>query len=301
MTFSEAQEHLKNGYQPSILIIDEDSEVITDIADNSDECSSRTVTSHVIWKALCKQLPAISTVPVLHVRDVRMQRREPSPILSNSSRIIQDPSASPTEEYSSEEINAAYIAKPIKISKLYALLRKLTADAESRRIAPFSADMRNVLRQQSDSSSSTTSQMSVRRASSLSSSSSDRPFAEVAGGARSLLVDDNAVNQKVVERMLKKLGVQPQIANNGKEACDMIQEAQASNKPFDLVFMDIWMPEMSGLEASKFIRQQITHSSTHPYIIAMTACAMPGDRDKCIAAGNHQKTEIGHCKLRCIN
>lgn len=58
-----------------------------------------------------------------------------------------------------------------------------------------------------------------------------------------------------------------------------------AQEPFDLVFMDIWMPEMNGLEAAEKIRREIATSAVHPYIIALTACVMPGDREKSIQAG----------------
>jgi CheY-like chemotaxis protein len=97
-----------------------------------------------------------------------------------------------------------------------------------------------------------------------------------------LLVDDNPVNQKVLARMLGRIGLTCKTAQNGQEACDMIR---ASDKPVDLVFMDIWMPKMNGLEAATVIRNELSLSPFQPYIIAMTACVMPGDRDKCIQAG----------------
>lgn len=97
---------------------------------------------------------------------------------------------------------------------------------------------------------------------------------------KTLIVDDNSINLKVLSRMLTQIGIQSKSANNGREAFEII-----AKEPFDLVFMDIWMPEMNGLEASEKIRKEVATSDTHPYIIALTACVMPGDREKCIEAG----------------
>jgi len=92
-----------------------------------------------------------------------------------------------------------------------------------------------------------------------------------------LIVEDNLVNQKVAMHILGKMGYHPQIANNGLEAVDAIK-----NKRFDLVFMDVQMPEMDGFAATQFIRANFT---TQPYIVAMTANAMIEDRDICLQAG----------------
>ncbi|WP_423149303.1 two-component regulator propeller domain-containing protein [Rubrolithibacter danxiaensis] len=92
-----------------------------------------------------------------------------------------------------------------------------------------------------------------------------------------LLAEDNLINQKLALRVLNKLGYQPEVANNGKEAAEMLQE-----KRYQVILMDVLMPEMDGLEATRYIRQ---HSSYQPVIIAMTANALPEDREECIRAG----------------
>jgi two-component system sensor histidine kinase/response regulator len=99
--------------------------------------------------------------------------------------------------------------------------------------------------------------------------------------ARVLVVEDNAVNQKVAQGLLKKFGVQVELAANGEEALNSLE-----NLPFDLVLMDCQMPVMDGYEAT----QQIRHSESKVLnrdipIIAMTANSMAGDRDKCLAVG----------------
>jgi signal transduction histidine kinase/DNA-binding response OmpR family regulator len=97
---------------------------------------------------------------------------------------------------------------------------------------------------------------------------------------RILLAEDNAVNQQVAVRMLKKQGHTVVVANNGKEALATLRDS-----PFDLVFMDVQMPEMSGFEATSVIRQSEKESDRHLPIIAMTAHAMKGDRERCLDAG----------------
>jgi len=101
---------------------------------------------------------------------------------------------------------------------------------------------------------------------------------------RLLVVDDNAINQKVALRLFQQMGYQADVASNGFEAFESVQR-----KSYDMVFMDVQMPEMDGLEATRRIRAW-ERSKPEPRrapvtIIAMTANAMQGDREKCIQAG----------------
>lgn len=97
---------------------------------------------------------------------------------------------------------------------------------------------------------------------------------------RILLAEDNAVNQKVALRMLAKLGYRADVAANGLEVI-----AALERQPYDLVLMDIQMPEMDGLEATQRIRKRWRNSQTPLRIIAMTAYAFQADLDRCMAAG----------------
>ncbi len=94
-----------------------------------------------------------------------------------------------------------------------------------------------------------------------------------------LLVEDNPVNQKLAEKMLIKAGYQVEVANNGEDA---VGKYTTSPEDFDLIFMDVQMPEMDGLEAARVIRGKGFDDIP---IIAMTAHAMKGDREKCLDAG----------------
>jgi signal transduction histidine kinase/DNA-binding response OmpR family regulator len=94
---------------------------------------------------------------------------------------------------------------------------------------------------------------------------------------RILVAEDNLVNQKLALKVLDKLGYQPEIAANGQEVLDKTGEGA-----FDLIFMDVQMPEMDGLEATRMLRLCL---QDQPVIIAMTANVMSGDREDCLQAG----------------
>ncbi|MDX2284868.1 MAG: response regulator [Bacteroidia bacterium] len=97
---------------------------------------------------------------------------------------------------------------------------------------------------------------------------------------RILVAEDNTVNQKVVLRLLEKLGYQADIVANGLEAVRAVNLI-----PYDLIFMDVQMPEMDGLAATREIRLHPPAHGHQPVIIAMTANAMTEDRDRCLEAG----------------
>ncbi len=103
---------------------------------------------------------------------------------------------------------------------------------------------------------------------------------------RVMLCDDNLINQKVALRLLQQMGYKADVANNGVECLQALER-----QPYDLIFMDVQMPEMDGLEATRQIRERQkqpapqNHFNATITIVAMTANAMQGDRDKCIAAG----------------
>jgi CheY-like chemotaxis protein len=98
--------------------------------------------------------------------------------------------------------------------------------------------------------------------------------------ARVLVAEDNLVNQLVAVGLLTRRGHTVTVANNGREAL-----AALARDPFDVVLMDVQMPEMGGFEATTLIRLRERESGGHQRIVAMTAHAMTGDRERCLAAG----------------
>jgi CheY-like chemotaxis protein len=105
-------------------------------------------------------------------------------------------------------------------------------------------------------------------------------------GTRILLAEDNVVNQKVALTLLKKLGCTADAVGSGGEVLEALQRI-----PYSLIFMDCQMPEMDGLEATRLIRKrELVSGRACPWkspvhIIALTASAMQGDREKCLAVG----------------
>jgi PAS domain S-box-containing protein len=101
-----------------------------------------------------------------------------------------------------------------------------------------------------------------------------------------LVVEDDPINQRVAVGFLEQAGHQITIANTGKEAITIVDElANERNQSFDVILMDLQMPEMDGLKTTAVIRERETSSETRVPIVAMTAAAMKGDRERCLAAG----------------
>jgi two-component system, sensor histidine kinase and response regulator len=97
---------------------------------------------------------------------------------------------------------------------------------------------------------------------------------------RILLAEDNSVNQLLVVKMLEKLGHDVTVVANGREAVESLRD-----KAFDMVLMDVQMPELDGMQATALIRREEIGTGRHLPIIALTAHAMKGDREQCISAG----------------
>jgi CheY-like chemotaxis protein len=93
------------------------------------------------------------------------------------------------------------------------------------------------------------------------------------------MADDNRVNQKVGTNFLEKLGYRAEVVGNGLEVLQALER-----QPYDIVFLDVQMPEMDGYEAARQLRRRWT-GADRPRIIAMTGNAMQGDREKCLNAG----------------
>ena len=150
-----------------------------------------------------------------------------------------------------EALFSAYLTKPIKQSQLFDTLVSLFMKTRTREDRPISAVAERV--------------------------KLDPEFG-TRHPLRILLAEDNAVNQKLALRVLEQMGYRADVASNGLEAVESIKR-----QIYDVILMDIQMPEMDGLDATRSIRQLT--SLKQPRIIAMTANAMQGDREMCITAG----------------
>jgi len=148
-----------------------------------------------------------------------------------------------------------FLSKPIRREKLYQMLERLLGEKEDKGEAEKGERVRDKIM----------TQHSV--------------LEEMKHSVRIILAEDNPVNQKLAKMMLTKAGYQVEVADNGKEA---VEKYTASPGNFDLIFMDIQMPVMDGIEATKAIREKGFDTIA---IVAMTAHAMKGDREKCIEAG----------------
>jgi signal transduction histidine kinase/DNA-binding response OmpR family regulator/putative methionine-R-sulfoxide reductase with GAF domain/tetratricopeptide (TPR) repeat protein len=144
---------------------------------------------------------------------------------------------------------SAYLAKPLRQSQLFDTLATLLSHEASPKKAPAAA-----------------SRLDAAMA-------SRHPL-------RILLAEDNVVNQKLAMRLLQQMGYRADLASNGIEAIESL-ERQA----YDVVLMDVQMPEMDGLEATRRIVRRWPEPPSRPRIVAMTANAMQGDREECLAAG----------------
>jgi CheY-like chemotaxis protein len=92
-----------------------------------------------------------------------------------------------------------------------------------------------------------------------------------------LIAEDNLINQKLITKIISKLGYHPQVAHNGKQVLEIVEK-----EFFDVILMDVQMPELDGLETTRILRKS---EARQPYIIAMTASAMAEDRAACLDAG----------------
>ena len=97
---------------------------------------------------------------------------------------------------------------------------------------------------------------------------------------RVLLAEDNIVNQRLATRLLEKRGHRVTVAANGREALEALER-----ESYDLVLMDVQMPEMDGMEATANLREMEKLTGRHQPVVALTAHAMKGDQELCLAAG----------------
>ena len=147
-----------------------------------------------------------------------------------------------------------FLSKPVRREKLYQMMERILADS-----------CNDALQCSFDESHKIHTQYSVRE--------------DIKHSIRILLAEDNPVNQKLATLMLKRAGYKVEVANNGLEA---VEKYTSSPDEFDLIFMDVQMPNMDGMTATREIRAK---GFDKVPIVAMTANAMKGDREKCLEAG----------------
>jgi len=147
-----------------------------------------------------------------------------------------------------DKLFSAYLAKPIRQSQLFdTLVGLLVHDAAPKAAAPAKSKL--------------------------------DPTMAARHPLRILLAEDNVVNQKLALRLLQQMGYRADVASNGIEAIECV-----ARQTYDVILMDVQMPEMDGLEASRRITAKWA-AGERPRIVAMTANAMQGDRELCLAAG----------------
>ncbi|MGJ5815036.1 response regulator [Paludibaculum fermentans] len=155
---------------------------------------------------------------------------------------------------------SSYLTKPVRRSELRAVLgRVLSSRLAVRSVLPVSAQI---------------------PASVAANGGDPQRFSQSLAGLRILLAEDNAINQRLAVQFLEKRGCQVTVAGNGKIAVEAMRKEQ-----FSLILMDAEMPEMDGLQATAVIRQWERENGGHIPIVAMTASAMEGDRERCLNAG----------------
>lgn len=193
------------------------------------------------------QIPGLNGYEIAkQIRDPKSQFRN-LPLLALSSSMKQD--AKKCEEVGFD----GFLSKPVRREKLHQMLERIIGEKEDK----YKKDefVRDKI----------ITQYSIRE---------DKKHA-----VQILLVEDNPVNQELAKMILTKGGYQVEVANNGKEA---VEKYTASSRGFDLIFMDVQMPEMDGMDATKAIREKGFKAIP---IVAMTALAMKGDREKCLEVG----------------
>jgi CheY-like chemotaxis protein len=322
MKFNETLDYLRdhpNDTRFSLLIVDMDFDKT-----EPGIYSTCVATSHLILKQITIDHPWVGDIPTLCVVDNRMKRsrkrvsKELEATFSSSA--IQHPQGSrnpvptPQEEQANpfdvtstpQSPSAALlskslenslndklhtsITKPFKNSKLIHMLHDLLLTGQGlqpglRKHRLGSLSSASTKRSFKGNRSTNSSRRQSQNSASHSGTEEEDHGIHDLGSIKTLVVDDNPVNLKVLSRMLNQIGISSTTASNGREAFEAVKAASTTSEPYQLVFMDIWMPELNGLEASQKIREHVSTSSNKPYIIALTACVMPGDREKCMEAG----------------
>lgn len=200
------------------------------------------------------QMPGMSGFEVMHILRSDPNLKDLQTILSTSQPQSGDSIKAHDYGFS------GYLTKPMHPSELTSILSILVEGKTIGREMPL------------------VTRYTISESSQVVTNTTTRP---VFGNVKVLLAEDNIVNQDVMTSILEHFGIVPVIAENGQVALDMMQ-----NNQYDIVFMDCQMPEMDGFEATQKIREyEMENKHKECIIIALTANAMQGDREKCLTAG----------------
>ena len=194
------------------------------------------------------QLPGCETIPIVFLTRLDRSLQSALQVLTHPTRAMAIPR----------------LAKPVKQSQFYAMLSNYFDTTPQSAPAPAGND-------------ATTASKPPDAASESDLEHGAQP--ENPEGLRILIAEDNLVNQKVLLRMLQQLGHNADVVSNGAEAVEAV-----FRQTYDVVLMDVQMPEVDGLTATRLLRDRLSAEEL-PYIVAVTANAMMGDREDCLIAG----------------
>jgi PAS domain S-box-containing protein len=207
------------------------------------------------------------------------------PILVLTSQGID---AQPGQSASHELGIAQTLHKPLKATLLLSALSKILDKSSS---TTYAAGFGSLMTEPNPSSktlspSTPAAGLAAAQASASGVTSGEQAKAKLAHTypLRILLAEDNLVNQRVASLILQGMGYSIAVAQDGAQTLERIRQTAGTPEAFDVVLMDVQMPEMDGLEATRRIRAEVA-AQHQPQIIAMTANAMEGDREACLAAG----------------
>lgn len=181
-------------------------------------------------------------------------------------------------EEKSSQLFAALLAKPVKTEQLLNTLKEVfSANAGTAR--PQHSPSVRPVPVSPGSPANGESQLSPNLLDSTGQDATEELDIEDVSSPRLLVAEDNPVNQKVIFNMLKRMGLKADVVNNGREAFEAVRDGS-----YEVVLMDIQMPQVSGEDATRMIRERVP-AERQPKIVALTANALAGDRERFIAAG----------------
>jgi CheY-like chemotaxis protein len=207
------------------------------------------------------------------------QRMKRDPRLADISIVMLTSAGEPGDAMRCRQLQVeAYLTKPIQQVQLQETLQKVMGWAK------LGAHGYAPLLKSQEALQQTMGRRPQGRVESTTEAQAARPQrTDEITGLRILVAEDNPVNQLLATRLLEKRNHQLVVVGNGLEALGALERHR--DKGFDLILMDVQMPEMNGFEATRIIRERERKQGGHIPIIAMTAHAMKGDRERCVAAG----------------